>query len=453
MGQINNDFVYGIVGASLVAISLIVMGGIAVWLAGRAFEHRSAERRVQAITAFNQVASATTRLSRYNSVREVLGVILRESLSGLEADSGAVFLSDATPAHFRLVYSIHVADFAGVTTTLNEAQMLARLRGSPQQLISGRLSALPEWRSLRPHADTFLVVTLFGAEHGWQGVIMIAWESNRHDRELAEGVLNIARYANSVLNEMEARYQRARDVTTFSASLDDQDSLMRRVRAAVHDVQQPIMVLMSAFRDAGTGEDLTTPITLSPQHVKHLRTLADVIGVTLHQEFGDDRLRLESVLLTDLLDVAAVLLSPDHNAVVALKQLKFSIDADLALPPLRVERVGLIRVLSNLLNNAAKYCNDGGAITLRVGRQKSSALFVIENSGETIAPEDLLHLFDYGFRTEAAKKSSAAGRGIGLYVSQQIIQKHGGEIMVESRNRLTHFSFAVPLDLSEEQSS
>ncbi len=453
MDQPSNDFIYGIVGAALVALSLFMVGGVALWLSGRAFEHRAAERRVQAITAFNQVASATTRLSRYNSVREVLGVVLRESLSGIGADSGAIFLSDTAPTQFRLVHSIHVADFAGVTNTLNEAQILARLREAPQQLLSGQLSTLPEWQSLRPRAETFLVVSLFGAERGWQGVIMVAWESNRHNKELAEGVLNIARYAGLVLNEMEARYQRARDVTTFSASLDDQDSLMRRVRAVVHDVQQPIQVLMNAFREVGTGEDLTTSVTLTPQQLKHLRTLADVIGVTLHQEFGDDRLRLETVLLTDLLDVAAVLLSPDHNAVVALKQLKFSIDADLALPPLRVERVSLIRVLSNLLNNAAKYCDDGGSITLRVGRQKSSALFVIENSGETIAPEDLLHLFDYGFRTEAAKKSSASGRGIGLYVSQQIIQKHGGQIMVESRNRLTHFSFAVPLDIPGERSS
>jgi signal transduction histidine kinase len=109
----------------------------------------------------------------------------------------------------------------------------------------------------------------------------------------------------------------------------------------------------------------------------------------------------------------------------------------------------LERVLQNLLGNALKYSPDGGNIEVRVWRERTTdwdaALVSISDHGIGIPPRDLPDIFER-FRRAANVIGKIAGTGIGLAVSRQIVEQHGGSISVESEEgRGSTFVVRLPI--------
>jgi signal transduction histidine kinase len=103
------------------------------------------------------------------------------------------------------------------------------------------------------------------------------------------------------------------------------------------------------------------------------------------------------------------------------------------------DRNRLLQVLGNLLGNALRFTAEGGRITLRTDHQESRVRFVVDDTGTGIRPEDLPHVFEQYWH------SDAKGTGPGLYIARNIVGAHGGEIGVHSEpGRGASFFFTVP---------
>ena len=95
-----------------------------------------------------------------------------------------------------------------------------------------------------------------------------------------------------------------------------------------------------------------------------------------------------------------------------------------------VDPVGIEQVLSNLLDNAIKYSPDGGRIDIEVGQADGEhARLAVRDRGIGIAPEKRGAIFERFYQAHAEDHRS--GLGLGLYISQQIVVQHGGEIAAE----------------------
>lgn len=103
------------------------------------------------------------------------------------------------------------------------------------------------------------------------------------------------------------------------------------------------------------------------------------------------------------------------------------------------------QVLHNLLDNAVKFINEGGTLTVQVTRRGSSAVITIANTGPTIAPEELPLLFDRFHKTDKSRSSDRDGVGLGLYIVKTIVLAHGEDIYVTSRDGHTAFTFTMSL--------
>jgi signal transduction histidine kinase len=104
----------------------------------------------------------------------------------------------------------------------------------------------------------------------------------------------------------------------------------------------------------------------------------------------------------------------------------------------------LDRILDNLISNAEKYSEPGSAIRVRVALRDGEAIVAVTNRGRGIAPEDLPRVFEQGFRARDAAEQ-AGGWGVGLYITRDLVEAHGGRIWVESEaGRETTFSFTLP---------
>jgi len=116
---------------------------------------------------------------------------------------------------------------------------------------------------------------------------------------------------------------------------------------------------------------------------------------------------------------------------------------------IKADEQKLKAALMNIFDNAVKYTNNGGVtIKLKVNGDKVRA--EIKDTGMGISKERLPKLFDITFeRTEEAKKNFATGRGIGLYLSSQVIRAHNGRIWAESEGEGKGSTFNIELPIEK----
>ena len=121
------------------------------------------------------------------------------------------------------------------------------------------------------------------------------------------------------------------------------------------------------------------------------------------------------------------------------------------LPSVHVDEKKLSMAFTNLLDNAIRYNVENGSVTVTVAQQPNQPYLevAVKDTGIGVPPEDAKKLFDKFFRGANAVKSKAEGSGLGLYITQNIIQAHGGSVWAESElNRGSTFHFTLPTDFS-----
>jgi CheY-like chemotaxis protein/anti-sigma regulatory factor (Ser/Thr protein kinase) len=107
-------------------------------------------------------------------------------------------------------------------------------------------------------------------------------------------------------------------------------------------------------------------------------------------------------------------------------------------------------VIVNLVQNAIKYSPQGGRVEVSVERNGSQARVTVTDQGIGIPKEEQGHVFERFFRAHNAATRNYGGLGIGLYVSKEIVERHGGAFEVASEpGKGTIFAFTIPLDESE----
>ena len=92
----------------------------------------------------------------------------------------------------------------------------------------------------------------------------------------------------------------------------------------------------------------------------------------------------------------------------------------------------LQQLISILLDNAVKYSGSGGRIALDLRQKGRNICLTVENTAESITKENLQHLFDRFYRTDASRNSETGGYGIGLSIAKVIVNAHKGKISASS---------------------
>ncbi|MFR5761981.1 MAG: ATP-binding protein [Oscillospiraceae bacterium] len=110
----------------------------------------------------------------------------------------------------------------------------------------------------------------------------------------------------------------------------------------------------------------------------------------------------------------------------------------------RAERDSITQVIYNLIDNAIKFCPDGGRLSLRVQSDGGKARVSVENTGPTIDKDELPLLFDRFHKADKSRSADREGWGLGSYIAKTIVGAHGGDIWATSENGVTQFNFTLP---------
>ncbi|MFH5885189.1 ATP-binding protein [Halalkalibaculum sp. DA3122] len=124
------------------------------------------------------------------------------------------------------------------------------------------------------------------------------------------------------------------------------------------------------------------------------------------------------------------------------KEIDMRPDGPSSLPLVKGDIAMIERVLSNLIENAIQYSNEGGSIKVLLNKNESSVKVQVLDTGPGIAEEDLPYIFDRFYRAEKSRSKSKGGTGLGLAIAKKMMELHGKEIQVKNREQQgTVFSF------------
>jgi len=174
------------------------------------------------------------------------------------------------------------------------------------------------------------------------------------------------------------------------------------------------------------------------QDCDRLQTIVDDLLDLSSIQSGRLELEVRQVSVAQLLEtvVAGQQFAADQKEV----HLQTSIAPGVERVELDPDRIAL--VLNNLLSNAIRHTNRGGRVELRVERSEGAIRFEVIDTGEGIPVEYQKRVFEKFFQVPGRK---SGGAGLGLSISREIVEAHGGEIGVESQpGRGSRFWFTLP---------
>ena len=123
------------------------------------------------------------------------------------------------------------------------------------------------------------------------------------------------------------------------------------------------------------------------------------------------------------------------------------LNVDVQMPDLGLSVYGandlITQVLYNLIDNAVKFADQEGTLSIRILRQGPRAVVTVGNTGPTIPSGELPLVFDRFHKTDKSRSTDRDGAGLGLYIVKTIILAHGQDVYVTSRNGLTEFTFTL----------
>lgn len=128
------------------------------------------------------------------------------------------------------------------------------------------------------------------------------------------------------------------------------------------------------------------------------------------------------------------------------KGINFNVEIPEKLPDLVLDQEKITMAFENLLGNAVKYTTPGGKISLRATSDKGKVIFEVKDTGIGIPKGQAHKIFNKFFRSANAQLYQTSGTGLGLYVSRNIIEQHGGAIWFESKeDKGSTFYFSLPI--------
>jgi signal transduction histidine kinase/ActR/RegA family two-component response regulator len=216
-----------------------------------------------------------------------------------------------------------------------------------------------------------------------------------------------------------------------------------------HELRNPLAPLRNCLHilrmeGASNADDRALYDIMDRQMTQLVRLVDDLLEISRITR-GRIELRRRHVALSDIVTTAVETSQPLLDAYA------HRFDVDLPAEPivLDVDPIRVAQVLSNLLNNAAKYTPAGGKVTLRARRDGDNVRISVIDNGAGIDLRQQSHIFDLFTQCEHTRDQSRGGLGIGLTLVRDLVQLHGGEVSVHSMGVGEGSEFVVQLPLPD----
>jgi signal transduction histidine kinase len=392
-------------------------------------------------------------MNRSLDVEAVAEIALRYAMSETEATAGVIGLVDGEALRLDVVAIVgYVAGDLGEGATLEswplDSGIASRALKTHRAELVTDVAADPLFvPSLRDAKAQITVPMMSGSDV----IAMLILESNQENKlRLADMpfVQRLAEHASIAIANAQLYAQLSRA----------NQSKSEFVSFVAHELKNPLTSI-KGYADVLVTGAVGGLSDVQRNFISTIRTNAERMN-TLVSDLND-----VTKLQTDNLSIQPEVINLRELIEETLRPLQKQIDdkaqtvvlaLDDRVPDIFVDRLRLIQVLTNLLSNAYKYSPPETSITLRAdtmmgkrdaqGVQKLMLHVAVQDQGIGMSEDDLKRLFTPYFRSENPSAREQPGTGLGLTITRGIIERHGGEIWVESQfGEGTTFHFTVPL--------
>jgi PAS domain S-box-containing protein len=284
-------------------------------------------------------------------------------------------------------------------------------------------------------------------------------------------------YFDGILEDITERIRMERELQERNEQLDVQNEELQSQTEELMTQQQELIErtgeveratqLKSEFL-AGMSHELRTPLNVIIGFSELMRDevpgkinneqrqcLEDVLGSSQHLlnliddildlskiELGKAELNLTNLALTEVIEPLARTMLP----VLAPGKHSLDVEIEEGLPLVHADKAKLSEVLLNLLSNAAKFTPDGGKLKIEAIRKGDWCRVSVIDNGIGIKEENQEQIFEPFCQLDNPLTKERSGTGLGLALVKQIVEKHGGQIWVESEyEKGSRFTFTLPL--------
>jgi len=218
------------------------------------------------------------------------------------------------------------------------------------------------------------------------------------------------------------------------------------VANVAHELKTP-MTTISGFAD-GILDGTIPPEqqsryleTISAETKRLNRLVRSMLELSRMQSAGREELKAKSFDASELLVETLLLFESKINAR------HLDVEAELPEDPILVcgDKDAINQVIYNLLENAVKFSEPGSSLGVGLFKQNGKAYVSVKNHGPTIPAEELPLIFDRFHKTDKSRSMDRDGYGLGLYIVKTILNNHGEDITVTSRDGATEFVFSLTL--------
>ena len=301
------------------------------------------------------------------------------------------------------------------------------------QRLAGMISRQPPWSDL-----PVLLLTRQGAD---SAAVALAME-NLGNVTLIERPVRIGALASAVRSALRARdrqYQTRDHLEERERANQSKDEFLATLAHELRNPLAPIRNALSLLR--GGGGDTVLACDVMERQVGHMVRLVDDLLEVSRLTRGMIELRREAVDLGQVIAAAVETSRPLIDG--AGHALTVSMPGECVM--LNADAMRLAQVFSNLLNNAAKYTDRGGYISVGVECSDDSALVTVADNGVGIPRSALEGIFDMFSQADASDSRAQTGLGIGLTIVRSLVEMHGGEVRAESEGPGQGSRFIVTL--------
>ncbi len=250
-----------------------------------------------------------------------------------------------------------------------------------------------------------------------------------------------------------ASYQRGAACETVLALIDktgqyinDEENL-DFLSFAAHELRGPITVIRGYLDVLG---DELSPIFEGDQQelfnrlVVSSNRLSGYIDNILNTSKYDRR-HLKMHLMEENVTSIYDTISDDMKMRAGAQNRLLSVNLPSDLPTVAADRASMSEVLGNLIDNALKYSNEGGAVTVSAKKNGDFVDISVEDNGIGMPESVISNLFQKFYRSHRSRET-VPGTGIGLYISKAIVESHGGTISVQSEDgKGSTFTVSLPI--------
>lgn len=237
---------------------------------------------------------------------------------------------------------------------------------------------------------------------------------------------------NKMISRLQAAFERQKQFTSDAS----------------HELRTPLAVMRGdielTLRRERNPEEYTRVLASNLEEIVRLSRLVEDLLMLARADSGRVELNPEyfdiNLLCREMVEYISPLVLQRHQTI--------SFDGDEREVMITADKQRIKQLLLNLLDNAVKYTDVNGAITLGMKVSGNSAVITVTDTGRGIPADDLPHIFDRFFRrSKPVADRSASGFGLGLSIVKWIVDTHGGRIEARSKpGEGTTFTVSLPLN-------